>query len=467
MRIGIDFGTTHTSAALFDGQTVRAIPLDPHNSDAHLLRSMIYITRDHTIYLGMKAAQNFLEHDTGRPVILEEKVVGTIENTVARISRSPLEPDGPITIIYDVTIDEDVGMRGRLLQSIKTGLRSASYTGTQVFDRYYTVEQLVALILHYVRTKAEAHLQSEVREATLGRPVQFSDDPAEDRMAEARLRTAAEMAGFQAVSFVAEPVAAALFYLERVTRPETVFVFDFGGGTLDFTVLRADAARRHEILATYGVSVGGDDLDSAIMRNKVAAHFGATSHTDVNYDGRAVPFPEDLAHLLEHWQTIPVLSRPQHVALLDRAIRYGDNAAAFTALKTLAAQNYGFALFEQIEATKRALSHQTDARLQMQAAEIDLAVELTRREFNTLIQDEFAAVRSGTREAIARAGLDASQVDTVVTTGGSSMIPAFQALLQREFSDAQLVHSDTFGSVTSGLALHHRRPHRGSPRHTI
>jgi hypothetical chaperone protein len=160
-----------------------------------------------------------------------------------------------------------------------------------------------------------------------------------------------------------------------------------------------------------------------------------------------------MADLLSQWQTIPVLSRPHHLAVIERAIRYGDDREKFVALKALATQNYGFALFERIEAAKRALSDQTAAHITLQAEEIDLAAKLTRREFNRLIQDEFAEVRSGVREAVARAGLAADAVDTVVTTGGSSMIPAFQELLRREFSAAQLIRSDTFGSVSSGLAL--------------
>lgn len=261
------------------------------------------------------------------------------------------------------------------------------------------------------------------------------------------------MAGFETVSFLPEPVAAAHFYLRNVTQPENVFIFDFGGGTLDFTVLRADTADQYQILATHGVSVGGDDLDSAIMHNKVARSFGAMSHVDTNYNGRPIHFPSDLANLLDQWQTIPVLSRPQHVALIERAIQYGDDSEGFSALRALATQNYGFALFERIERAKRQLSTDTEAQVTMQEPDISLDVPLTRREFNTVMQDEYAEVRNGVRTALARANLDATAVDTVVTTGGSSMIPAFQNLLAREFPTARVVQSDTFGSVTGGLAL--------------
>ena len=114
------------------------IPLDPQNGSEYNLRSMIYVDGHHRVRLGVDAVQTFLREDTGRPVVLEEKVVGTIENTVASQGFETGEQGGPITIIYDVHVNEDVGIRGRLLQSIKTGLRSSAYRGTKIFGRFYT-----------------------------------------------------------------------------------------------------------------------------------------------------------------------------------------------------------------------------------------------------------------------------------------------------------------------------------------
>jgi hypothetical chaperone protein len=453
MRIGIDFGTTHTSAAFYDGAAVRFVPLDEHNPNVRLLRSLLYIDRAHTYELGMRAAQTFLERDTGRPVVYVEKVVGTLENTVARQSRSPLEPDGPIHLVYDVVIDEDVGMQGRLLQSIKTALRSQSYTGTNIFGRFYSVEELIAIILGHVRKKAEAHLEREVAEVTLGRPVKFSDDPTTERSAVQRLAAACRLAGFQQVEFMQEPVAAALFYLRLLPEPQTILVFDFGGGTLDLTVMHAEGLANYEILSTHGVLVGGDDLDSAVMRGKVAPTFGTTSHIDTYYDDSTVIFPHNLAEQLERWQTIPILSRPQNLALIGRARQYGDNPGAFAALECLVTRNYGFALFERIEAAKRSLSECEQATIHMQAETIDLAVNLSRQEFNLLIGDELAEARTAVRAAVEIAGLRHDAIDVVVMTGGSSSIPAFQQMLTREFAAARIIRSGMYDSVTGGLAL--------------
>lgn len=457
MKIGIDFGTTHTSAAWFDGQDPIFIPLDSQNRDEHILRSMIYFNDEHKIQLGVSAVETFLREDTGREVEFVEKVVGTIENTVAQTaqSRAPGVPDGPITIIYDVLIDEDIGAKGRLLQSIKTGLQSAEYKGTNIFGQFYPLEELIGLILKRVHDQAEAVLDQPVEEAVLGRPVKFSDDAEVDRFAQERLEKAAAFAGFKAVSFEKEPIAAALFYLNSADHPQTILVFDFGGGTLDLTVVRAkgkgiDGA---EILAAQGVLIGGDDLDSAIMRDTVAPYFGSRTRIDVYFDGQDLHLDPYMAQLLYRWQTIPMLSRPDPIKIIERAIQYGGDRDAFLALKELTTQNYGFPLFEKIEQAKRQLSDVREAQITLEAGSINLNVQATRQQFNQSIGDEVADIRSAVREVIQEAGVEKADIDVVVTTGGSSAIPIFQSMLKREFPDGSIVHSDAFGSVTGGLAI--------------
>lgn len=456
MRLGIDFGTTHTSAAWFDGQKPNFIPLDSKNRDEHILRSMIYLNRKYDLRLGVEAVETFLREDTGREVEFVEKVVGTVENTVAQTSasRTSAVPDGPITIIYDVLIDEDIGARGRLLQSVKTGLQSAEYEGTNVFGKFYKLEELISFILTRVREQAESTTNQAVDSIVLGRPVKFSDDVNVDRYAEERLTKAAKLAGFRDISFEKEPIAAALFYLNTAPTAQTILVFDFGGGTLDLTVVRAEGgAANAEILAARGVLIGGDDLDSALMRDSVAPYFGSRTQIDRSYDGRQLYLDPKMAQLLYRWQTIPLLSRPDALKVIERAIRYGDDSQAFTYLKELATQNYGFPLFERIEQAKRLLSTERTAQIQMKQGIIDFSITLERQTFNSSIGDEVADIRSAVREVLREAGQEKGNINVVVTTGGSSAIPIFQAMLEREFPAAQIVQSDTFGSVTGGLAI--------------
>lgn len=459
MQIGIDFGTTHTTAAYYDGQQLRFIPLDSANKDVHLLRSMLYITKEQQTIFGVEAAQTYLRDNSGRAARLEQKYVGTIQNTVARLSRSPVEPDGPITYIQDVYVEEDVGAPGRLIQSVKTGLRDAGYYGTHIYGRFYTLQELIAEILTHTRKMSEAYLGASLTDVVLGRPVMFAGTPEEDALAEQRLREAAELAGFREVTFVLEPVAAALFYTLSLETPKTLLVFDFGGGTLDLTVMRAQKRPLHgqwwpEILATQGVLVGGDDFDSAIMREKVAPYFGTGS----TINGRGQPFPAHLADKLYRWQTIPALSKATHLPLIRRAQLHGNNPQAFAALETLVLKNYGFALFERIEQSKRLLSEATQARLEMQAEAIDLSMVLSRKEFQTFIAGEIARVHQGIDDILQKAGVKATDIDVVVMTGGSSLIPVFQKLVRQRFTAAEMAYSNTFGSAAGGLALyaHHQ-----------
>lgn len=454
MRIGLDFGTTHTSAALYNGHQLKFVPLDTSGEDPNLLRSMIYVTEQHESFVGIKAVQRYLKDNTGRPVKLVWKHVGTIENVFSQDDWEPL------IMIREVYVQEDVGAPGRLLQSIKTGLRDKSYTGTNIYDKFFTIQELIAIILSHVRERSEEYLGSEVRKVVLGRPVKFSDDPIIDQYAEKRLREAAELAGFREVTLEREPIAAALFYTSRTYEPKTILVFDFGGGTLDLTVMRIKDQSSLEVLATQGVLVGGDDLDRAIMKHAVAKHFGVNSTIGLPRG----PFPSYLASLLEQWQTIPDLSREKRLRIIGVGKAYSDNPQAFVALECLATKNYGFALFERIEQAKRRLSSQLRTRIEMHIEEIDLSESISRKQFEGYISDEIKKAQIGIDEVLDSAGLSEDKIDVVVTTGGASLIPAFQKLLQDRFGPTKVVRSDTFGSVVSGLAIRaydldeHRKP---------
>jgi hypothetical chaperone protein len=67
------------------------------------------------------------------------------------------EPD-PILIQDDIWLQVDTGAKGRLLQSVKTGLRSAHYAGTSIFGRFYTIQDLIGLLLAELHSAAEKAL---------------------------------------------------------------------------------------------------------------------------------------------------------------------------------------------------------------------------------------------------------------------------------------------------------------------
>ncbi|HNB53684.1 MAG TPA: Hsp70 family protein, partial [Anaerolineales bacterium] len=269
--VGMDFGTSNSSIARFEKGQIQFFEIDPKNINPHLLRSFIYMTRSYEHYLGTEAIERYLESETGRPVYWETVKVGTIENIWAGV---PSTGGEAIHEIRDVTAEVDTAAYGRLLQSIKTTLRRPNIfthgrsdsPRVQVFDRLYPVEDLIALLMRAMRESAEKALGKPVEGVVIGRPVKFSDEPGADERAEGILRQAAQFAGFKEISFELEPVAAAYVYHHQTQVRENLLVFDFGGGTLDLTVMKVGGNEPLEILATHGVLLGGDDLDRALMQ---------------------------------------------------------------------------------------------------------------------------------------------------------------------------------------------------------
>jgi len=152
--------------------------------------------------------------------------------------------------------------------------------------KFFGVEEMASFVISNLRQKAESQLRSYSENVVLGRPVEFSPDTQKDTLAQNPLEEAAKLAGFSSVQFVLEPIAAALYY-ER-SRPNSksrnVFVFDFGGGTLDTCVLELRPSERisqnslnSQVLASHGIMLGGNDLDKDIFARRYLNFFGWAS----------------------------------------------------------------------------------------------------------------------------------------------------------------------------------------------
>ena len=88
----------------------------------------------------------------------------------------------------------------------------------------------------------------------------------------------------------------------------------------------------------------------------------------------------------------------------------------------------------------------------MDIAEIDIEAALSRREFEDVVNDSLVKVEEAVLETIRRADIAAKDVDIVLRTGGSSLIPAVQRMLNQHFRD-RVVNHDPFTSVAEGLAI--------------
>ena len=434
MHLGIDFGTTNSSVARFDGSELLRLNVDPANDNPNVLPSLIYVDRAHHSVVGMQAAAEYLQYETGRPVSWEKKDVGEIDVVGADMS-----------FVETVHIMVDTAAHGRLLQYIKTGLRDPNYQGTQIFDRFYTVDELIALILLPLRSMAERAFGEACTSVVIGRPVRFSSDPAVTARAEEILYKAARWAGFQDIRFELEPVGATYYYHRTAARRQTAFIFDFGGGTLDLTIAEVGGSAAPRLLATHGVLVGGDDLDKRMMQS-LYKYFGAQPPK-----GREA-VPPHLLELLDDWQTMPILSRPENLKRLH-VLKSHSDPHAIDALRTLVTQNLGFQLFRAIEQTKKRLSDDMTAALDFEAENISIHETITRPRFEQMIQQEIGQVEQGILATLDKAGMQPADIEVVLRTGGTSAVPVFARLLARIFGEEKLVQMDLLTSVVGGLAI--------------
>jgi hypothetical chaperone protein len=440
LSIGIDFGTSNSSAAVYDGDRVRLLDLDPGAPDPRVMRSLVYIERSGEVSYGAEALRRYLEQNTGRPVRYELRRVGEITMTFAEIG----------TLVKDAFALVDANETGRLFQSLKRFLPLTSFQATNVFGHNFTVEELLSLLARRILDAARESLGREPDTLTVGWPVRFSTEGEAEALARRRLRDAWRLAGAGEVRFVEEPAAAIRqFAVETETRQEeTVLVFDFGGGTLDICVARLRGGGV-ETLATAGVALGGDLLDGRIVESQLTPLFGENAR----YRSTGLPLPRYLFNRLRSWQTLVELNRPEHFELILRAKHECDQPRELANLETLVARNYGRAFFQAVERTKVALSSSQWATVRLQGRGIDIEQPLSRSQFESAISRQLKTARDCVDEALTAAGLASSEVDLVLTTGGSSLIPAFQRMLRATLSRARLQESDAFTSVAAGLAV--------------
>lgn len=436
LALGFDFGTSNSALAVVDDSGApRLLRLDTARPDSTLIPTLLYIERDGTQHFGYGAIDAFVRLETGRTIVRQQVTTTREIDTVFGKEM--------------VRIDMDVNLPGRFFQSLKSFLADSSYQGTNVFHHFYTIEELVALFLGEMRRRAQERLGRSIDRATIGRPVHWAEnDPAADELARSRMVAALRAAGFEEVSFVAEPIAAGLHFARTLDRPKLVLVFDFGGGTLDVTVMRIGGAVR-EVLSTAGIPLGGNTLDEDIMDGRLLKYFGE----ELKWGDQGLPMPRHILDTLRRWYTIPQLNDRRVLAFLDSLTRETQAKRQVRALIALVRGNHGWPLFQEIERAKIGLSTVEQESINYFAEAIAIHEPLTRRAFEALIGMRVRQAERCIDGALAAAGVEAGEIDFMLRTGGSSTIPRFQRLLTEKFGAEKLRFQDAFISVATGLAL--------------
>ena len=483
LHAGLDFGTTNSSAAVTgaDGE-VRVLAVDPRNPATTSMPSMLYVTCDGEHIVGRAALEAFIERNEGREVYseyvdLDVDIPGYVGAEIDSGAGDGDWDSGDFERAVDSGLDtgyraqhlgdgvvETVQVRaiveanspGRVFQSLKTYLSDRSYQGSIVFGTHYHVEQLIAPMLRPLKDALDEAAGESVEHVVMGRPVRFSLDEQADGLAEERLLRAARMVGFKDVTFFYEPVAACIEYAVASNQTQKLMVVDIGGGTCDVCVMEFGAAGTvagmlgaHRVLSVAGVPVAGNALDQEIIRRKLFPLFGSQAR----YGPARLRLPQSLFNRILNWQSLYKLNTEEDINWLIAAEHSSDDPAAIRRLRRLIQLNSGCMLARNVEQAKCRLTDAPETTVGIAQRDLHLESVLNREEFRGIIAPMLEDMMGSVVEAEKRAGVGPGDIDLVLTTGGTSLIPAIRQMLASRFGHDRLVARDTFRSVASGLAV--------------
>jgi len=250
----------------------------------------------------------------------------------------------------------------------------------EIDGRQYTPQEISAMILQKMKKTAEDYLGQEVTEAVITVPAYFSDS---QRQA---TKEAGQVAGLDVKRIVNEPTAAALAYgIDKANKDMKIAVFDLGGGTFDISILEFGGGV-FEVLSTNGdTHLGGDDFDHVII-DWLVQEFKNDEGADLTTDPMAMQ-----------------------------------------------------RLKEAAEKAKIELSSSTSTEINLPyimpvgGVPKHLVKTLTRAKFEALAHGLIEACKVPCEAALKGAGLNTSDIDEVILVGGSTRIPAVQALVENFF----------------------------------
>lgn len=328
---GIDLGTTNSLVAYMkNGQALCVRGADGKSA---LVPSVVHFAADGAIEVGDSAREK-LVLDPANTIYSVKRLLGKSYKDVQNLQGF---------FGYKI-LDDD----------------TESLVKIRVGERYYTPIELSANILRELKARVERELNAAVSKAVITVPAYFNDN---QRQA---TRDAGKLAGLDVLRIVNEPTAAALAYgigLDK-NKPETIAVYDLGGGTFDISILKIQDGI-FEVLSTNGDTfLGGDDFDKAVVEFFLEK---------LNLDEKILAEEKSLS---------------QNLRL-------------------------------QAEAAKKALS----ASEVFETTLLGQSIPITRSDFERRIQALVQRTIDCCRNALRDAKLDAGQIDRVVMVGGSTRIP--------------------------------------------
>ncbi|MBK7740345.1 MAG: molecular chaperone DnaK [Saprospiraceae bacterium] len=347
--IGIDLGTTNSCVSVMEGNDPVVIPND---EGARTTPSVV-------------AFMDNGERKIGAPA--KRQAITNPQRTIASIKR----------------------FMGHRFSEVGADVEHSAYkvikgdndtVRVEIDGRFYTPQEISAMILQKMKKTAEEFLGQEVTEAVVTVPAYFNDS---QRQA---TKEAGEIAGLNIKRIINEPTAAALAYgLDKKHKDSIVAVYDLGGGTFDISILELGDGV-FEVKSTNGdTQLGGDDFDKKII-DWLADGFKAQENIDLRKD------PMALQRLKE---------------------------AAEKAKIELSSGNETEINLPYVTAIDGVPKH--------------LVMKLNRSKFEQLTDDLVTRSIEPCRQALKDAGLTTNDIDEVILVGGSTRIPKIQEAVEQFF----------------------------------
>jgi hypothetical chaperone protein len=334
----------------------------------------------------------------------------------------------------------------RLILSMKTFLAQKSFESTRIFGRIYTLEQLVATFLRELLPAI-----GDGAAVIAGRPVRFAGERPDDALGEKRLRAAFADASLPVMDVVLEPEAAGWHFMRTISRPTTVLIGDFGGGTSDFSVLRFTPGRGIAALGHAGIGIAGDVFDYRIIDRVIAPRLGKGDTYTIM--GKELPVPPEYFNNFARWHRLSMMRTPRTLREIGSVARTAAHPERLQALIRLIEGEHGYRLYEAVAAAKMALSHHEQTVLRFREAGLAIEAPITRAEFENWIAEDLSRIGSTVDAALEAAAIKPKDIDRVFLTGGTSFVPAVRVLFLRRFGPDRVSAGDEFVSVAEGLAL--------------
>src|SRR6186713_954477 len=270
-----------------------------------------------------------------------------------------------------------------------------------VFGKQYTPQQISAFILQKIKKDAEAFLGDTVDKAVITVPAYFNDN---QRQA---TKDAGEIAGLEVVRIINEPTAASLaFGLDKVTHDLKIMVFDFGGGTLDVTIMEMGGGV-FEVKSTSGdTQLGGTDMDN-ILIDYLVNEFKNQSGIDVKNDKAAM-----------------------------MRIREAAEKAKIELSNIVTTEiNLPFLAYDQSTGPK------------------NFAIPLNRAKLEELLRPVVERCRNPMLQAIKDAKLSASDIEKIVLVGGPTRMPIVREFVKSVMNKEPERGVDPMEAVALGAAI--------------